>query len=554
MKNKLSGRHLFVAATGMLLPVLFISLFFLPGLSFFNRPEFESFNLVKNHIASNYKYTLAYLLAVESILLAIGLNHIFFNRYSGRSFRVMVGIAILSAAWYAFNRNFDTDEYEHFQSAWKILQGEVPLVDFFQHHHPLLWYQNILPILLWGESFTSLLAGRGINFIFFAGQLYLTFLLTKAVGKSDSTGVVAVLLLLTFKYYVDAAIENRPDNPMTFFFLWSLYILIRYWEKPLARFLVAGGAFFAAGFLYLQKAILLFPVLGSVLVFFIFKKKLSFRGLFLFGISFAIPVAVFLSGYLLEGQIEEYLLYNWIVNAHKQGAEYYWHYFLHTLLLNPFFLLLLLLALIHWVRHFRTMDARLKIIIVTGLALGILAALTPRPWKQYFLPVWPLLAVGVACTAERYLRRLPGYAKVFFAALLLLLSLPVYRAEVLVLSNVRSREAFQFVRDKSLPGDYVFDDQLTHGVFRRDMHFFWFSTHKDGLYSSYLEVLNTPRYQWLIKNRQDDFNFCALVAKFKPRIVIQRANSVNQLETCPSVLAAYRMEKGYFPRTYILEE
>ena len=37
-------------------------------------------------------------------------------------------------------RFFDADEMEHVHSTWHVLHGAVPYVDFFQHHHPLLWY------------------------------------------------------------------------------------------------------------------------------------------------------------------------------------------------------------------------------------------------------------------------------------------------------------------------------------------------------------------------------------------------------------------------------
>ena len=35
-------------------------------------------------------------------------------------------------------RFFDGDELEHVHSAWHVLNGALPYVDFFEHHHPLL--------------------------------------------------------------------------------------------------------------------------------------------------------------------------------------------------------------------------------------------------------------------------------------------------------------------------------------------------------------------------------------------------------------------------------
>ena len=39
-----------------------------------------------------------------------------------------------------FNKGIYMDEKEHLYSTIQILNGQIPYRDFFQHHHPLLWY------------------------------------------------------------------------------------------------------------------------------------------------------------------------------------------------------------------------------------------------------------------------------------------------------------------------------------------------------------------------------------------------------------------------------
>jgi hypothetical protein len=523
-----------------------------PGLYYFDSSEFDYVNRINLFIASHRLHAVAYLLGMEAAVLLIWLNPEFFTRHFRVCWWALLGTAFLIAAFYAFNRYFDTDEFEHFHSAWNILQGKEPYIDFFQHHHPLIWYQNILPILLWGDSLSSLLAGRGINFLFFIGTLYLSFLLAKEITGQSAIGAIAVFLLLTFKYFIDAAIENRPDNPQTFFFLCSFYLIVRYWSDPKKKMLIAGGSLFALSFLYLQKAVLIFPSLIIVMAFFIRKKKLSFGALLLFLFSFSVPVLLFFSYYVVAGQFEEYLLFNWVINAYKQEALNFWPYFLHTLVFNPFFLILLSLSLVDWLRSYSLLDDRLKITLLAGLLLGILVCLTSRPWKQYFLPVWPLLAIGVAFTCHKYLLRLKRHARLIFPVMLLGLSVAAFGLQIIVFSGKKTHLSFLYAHQVSRPDDIVFDEFIIHNVFRGDLHFFWFSTHRDGIYESYLDVLREPRLQWLIKNRHNDFDFCSLVEKYKPRIIYIREDSDNTLANCPSVGAGYREQEDY-PDLFILE-
>jgi len=62
-------------------------------------------------------------------------------------------------------RFFYTDEFEAIHTAWKILQGEKIYVDFFQHHHPLLYLLLIPFIYIFGESITAILIIRILFFL-----------------------------------------------------------------------------------------------------------------------------------------------------------------------------------------------------------------------------------------------------------------------------------------------------------------------------------------------------------------------------------------------------
>lgn len=76
---------------------------------------------------------------------------------------VWAGVALVVAAWLAFlffQRGNRLDEAEHTHVAWLISRGQRPLIDFFQHHQPLLWSVLALyfrvglrgpGVLIWGQ-------------------------------------------------------------------------------------------------------------------------------------------------------------------------------------------------------------------------------------------------------------------------------------------------------------------------------------------------------------------------------------------------------------------
>ena len=57
-------------------------------------------------------------------------------------------------------RFLDGDELEHVHSAWYVLNGALPYVDFFEHHHPLLWYLLAPALALTGESANAVVVLR----------------------------------------------------------------------------------------------------------------------------------------------------------------------------------------------------------------------------------------------------------------------------------------------------------------------------------------------------------------------------------------------------------
>ena len=83
----------------------------------------------------------------------------------------LTGIFVLFLAFMygysAFSYKITVDEWEHMQASWMIGQGMVPFRDFFEHHHPLMWYLTA-PFLMNSPSLLAFNGTRLMTLVVFA--------------------------------------------------------------------------------------------------------------------------------------------------------------------------------------------------------------------------------------------------------------------------------------------------------------------------------------------------------------------------------------------------
>ena len=65
---------------------------------------------------------------------------------------ILLGILLVSFIAFGLVKNLNMDEREHLQATWLIYAGDVPYRDFFEHHHPGMWYLFSLLLLEQAES------------------------------------------------------------------------------------------------------------------------------------------------------------------------------------------------------------------------------------------------------------------------------------------------------------------------------------------------------------------------------------------------------------------
>jgi 4-amino-4-deoxy-L-arabinose transferase-like glycosyltransferase len=137
------------------------------------------------------------------------------------------------------NTALDPDESQHLHAAWRVGQGQIPFVDFWEHHAPLL-YPLLVP-LTWGlpDSPGVYLAGRALMTAWAVLAFALTWRLGRRLGRESAWLAVAVLALLP--RFAEKTTEIRPDVPALVAWLLALLALVRWREEGRPGWLWAAG-------------------------------------------------------------------------------------------------------------------------------------------------------------------------------------------------------------------------------------------------------------------------------------------------------------------------
>jgi 4-amino-4-deoxy-L-arabinose transferase-like glycosyltransferase len=216
-----------------------------------------------------------------------------------------------------FQAGFNPDEIEHVHSAWLVLQGQRPYLDFFQHHNPLLWYCLIPVVHFWEGDANALIAARLLQLLPIALYAAATYLLGRRLFGPE-TGLVAVLLLLSNVAAFITLIEVRPDVPQNA--LGMLSVLLLFWDRDGAKPRLAWLAGLSAGlaFVFLQKAIFLIAPLGLMLMLRTWRDRRHRSALGWFAAGIAVPLGAFAIWVCWFNDPAQYYFTNWTLNRSFQ--------------------------------------------------------------------------------------------------------------------------------------------------------------------------------------------------------------------------------------------
>jgi len=440
----------------------------------------------------------------------------------GRTLRLSLNLCLcLSLAWLVLIglfRFLDHDELEHLHTAWLVFQGFEPYTDFFQHHHPLLWY------LIWPlaalESPAALIWTRGLMLASALVILYLTYRLGRDLLGPFSARL-AVLFLASLNLYTQKVIELRPDVPMTVMLLLAGLFLFRLLERPSLARSVGLGLSGGLAFFFLQKAVLGLGLMALILAVEAARRRLELRHLAASLAAFVavlLPYAVYLTA---TGQLQVYYLLNWRLNFNWLFLFPARWVIRESLQENPLFYLFAAAGGI-WLLS-RRPRARLLPVLALGLYLGV--ALVPMCFRQYFLPALPFAALAAGAGAAVAVKGLRARRFAWLLPVLLLLAAPLEPTarEALTGTQAGQRAKAAYVLSVTGPGDLVYDGDIQFNLFRRDLDYFWYSLDPQAGLDS------------LQRLKPYDYDPYRLIEEKKPRLI-----SLFGLAADHPVLRAYR--------------
>ncbi len=244
------------------------------------------------------------------------------NIYQRKLFYLFIGLICLLNVLgvilcYFYSNTAMADEMEHLRASWFVSQGYLPYRDFFEHHHPLLWFgwsplMKILPQKFDYAWYTARFAAA----LFSIGSLTVFFFWVKRFFGGVKTACLAICF--SFMIYVNWYTFSifKPDTFARFFYMLGLYEFFAFCQNKKTKDLVWCGVNFTISFLFLQTLIFSILPLMFPTIWLLYKKQISWKALV---IAAVIPLLMFLAALIflsLTDSLSAYFQLNWVFNSY----------------------------------------------------------------------------------------------------------------------------------------------------------------------------------------------------------------------------------------------
>ena len=410
-------------------------------------------------------------------------------------------LLVIVLAFLSLHKRYGHDEFEAIHTSWKMLQGERIYEDFFQHHHPFLYYLIAPIIMIFKERIITIIAIRIMIFMMLL-LIFLGVYLISTKFFNKETAIISLILLSTTIIFVERAVEIRPDVPQTLFGVFSIFFLLCYFENKSGKHLALSSISLGLSFLFLQKAIFLIFFVGILLIVNTLNKNMNYRNLLKYMFVFMATVVPYYIFVVSTCSLSTYYKFNWFINMkfifHFSTFKFLIESFQDNLLIWTFWILSTLFYL-------KKPDHKQLGLLSLGLLVSLFFVRTPFP--QYFMLSVSLIAILSAHAIYSIFKTKRTMINVL---LIVSLSYPSYSLFIKIKnpSNHPQLRKIKYVLSITDHNDFVYDGDIWFNVFRKDIDFFWFSVRpNDGALAT---------YQTFAKY---DYNIYELIHKYKPKVI-----------------------------------
>jgi hypothetical protein len=399
----------------------------------------------------------------------------------------LLGGVILFHAWFA---SYSHDEVEHLHAAWLISDGQLPFSDFFEQHHPTVWFLLAPLAARIRTPHTLCFVARLLNLGCLGVFMAIFVGMVRRAHPRAALGWPCLLLLSTFMFTRNM-MEVRPDPLMNTFLFAGLASWSAFLDGRGARQAVAGGLLLGLAAAVLQKALVILALVGATVPILVVMHGAAPRRRELVGggalllVGAALPIAALYGFMASKGIAAAFWFCNYPFNQffYLQASLHPHFSILRTLgncfIQNPVLWLLGAFgagarARELWRRRavFERSDDVALTLLVVAVGYFVFLARNRFPLAQYYIILLPLLALFAVeayqrATSPRLRRLLHGATALM--PLILIPSLLIYSSY-----DVHD-EMHRYVLAHTAPDETVFMPPANNPIYRRDAAYFWYN-------------------------------------------------------------------------------
>lgn len=462
-------------------------------------------------------------------------------------FIVFIEVIILSII--AFNwTNSHFDDLEHLHASFLVGKGLVPYKDFFEHHHPLLWFLFAPMTKLFYNNAYIYYVSHIFSLISSIITWFFVYKIVTEFLSNKKTWILSLIFISMFGWnFRENMIEFRPDIYMYTTFWIGLYYYLLHLKTNKIIYLSVSFSFFMISILFLQKIVVLLFFLGLYTLYLLLKKQISLKNILISAIPAIGILAIFLSYLFFTDSLEQYWLLNFELNSimgKHYGLTHITLFFNNYPIIIPFnngygsvqfgyfntIISYLTICLIPTFIMKKTLSDKEKIYRQT-ISLMFLAELIARfftfsPYAHYF-NIFPILSSIILFSVFMDNKNnIKNYISSFLIIVYFFFSI-IYIVEK---KNIEFPNNFveklQYIIDNSNNNDTVLnglEDNIN--IFNEDADYIWFG-------------INYTGYIYDVYYNNNQYNINDIIKKKKPRFI----------ETEKVTLEQYRIRQKQFKK------
>ena len=293
-------------------------------------------------------------------------------------------ISIGFLCYFTFTDFLNGDEREHITATFYIYNGQIPYRDFFEHHHPLLWYIFVPILSLFSNSAYIWYAARAFTLFLLALNCFFIIKISRLITPNYGFAWLAGILSLIPHCVFLSQTEFRPDSLMITLFLCGLYYLYDDIKEQKNK-LIISFLFFFLSIMALQKACFQLIPITLLIVYLLYKKTICFK-IFIKALILPLLLMFLYTLYLwYNNALKDYFELNWLLNLKiHTHIQYPVHQTAYYYIANTLALLTL----------FIKTPKLLKITALLCLSTSfILQFIFIGAFRHYWLPLYPYFAI-----------------------------------------------------------------------------------------------------------------------------------------------------------------